>query len=63
MTPDEYIEAILFVGADDATSSAIARQFARGAFGSPTFFRGDAISFGRERLREIEGEIIKAQNS
>jgi 2-hydroxychromene-2-carboxylate isomerase len=30
---------------------------ARGTFGSPTFFVGDEIFFGKDRLREVEEEI------
>jgi 2-hydroxychromene-2-carboxylate isomerase len=30
---------------------------ARGAFGSPTFFVGDEMFFGKDRLREVEEEI------
>ena len=33
--------------------------FERGAFGSPTFFVGDEIFFGKDRLREVEEEIIR----
>ena len=33
---------------------------ARGAFGSPTFFVGDEIFFGKDRLREVEEEIVRA---
>ncbi|MDM0066465.1 2-hydroxychromene-2-carboxylate isomerase [Variovorax sp. J31P207] len=33
--------------------------FARGAFGSPTFFVGDEIFFGKDRLREVEEEILR----
>ncbi|HJM92859.1 MAG TPA: 2-hydroxychromene-2-carboxylate isomerase, partial [Alphaproteobacteria bacterium] len=29
----------------------------RGTFGSPTFFVGDEIFFGKDRLVEIEEEI------
>ena len=32
----------------------------RGAFGSPTFFVGDEIFFGKDRLREVEEEIVCA---
>lgn len=32
----------------------------RGAFGSPTFFVGDAMYFGKDRLREVEEEIQRA---
>lgn len=33
--------------------------FDRGAFGSPTFFVGDEIFFGKDRLREMEEEISR----
>jgi 2-hydroxychromene-2-carboxylate isomerase len=29
----------------------------RGTFGSPTFFVGDAIYFGKDRLRDVEAVI------
>ena len=38
----------------DNTSDAVAR----GSFGSPTFFVGNEIFFGKDRLREVEEEII-----
>ena len=38
------------------------RAFERGAFGSPTFFVGDEIFFGKDRLREVEEEIIRCSN-
>ncbi len=31
---------------------------ARGTFGSPTFYVGDEIFFGKDRLREVEEEIV-----
>lgn len=31
----------------------------RGAFGSPTFFVGDEMYFGKDRLREVEDEIVR----
>jgi 2-hydroxychromene-2-carboxylate isomerase len=31
---------------------------ARGTFGSPTFFVGDAIYFGKDRLRDVEEAIM-----
>jgi 2-hydroxychromene-2-carboxylate isomerase len=31
---------------------------ARGTFGSPTFFVGDAIYFGKDRLRDVEAAIM-----
>lgn len=32
---------------------------AAGTFGSPTFFVGDEIFFGKDRLREVEEEIVR----
>jgi 2-hydroxychromene-2-carboxylate isomerase len=37
------------------TSSAVAR----GSFGSPTFFIGNEIYFGKDSLRDVEEEIVK----
>jgi 2-hydroxychromene-2-carboxylate isomerase len=34
------------------------RSVERGAFGSPTFFVGDEIFFGKDRLREVEELIL-----
>ena len=31
----------------------------RGAFGSPTFFVDGEIFFGKDRLREVEEEIVR----
>ena len=33
------------------------RSVARGTFGSPTFYVGDELFFGKDRLREVEEEI------
>jgi 2-hydroxychromene-2-carboxylate isomerase len=33
------------------------RSVARGVFGSPSFFVGDELFFGKDRLREVEEEI------
>ena len=32
---------------------------ARGTFGSPTFFVGNEIFFGKDRLRDVEEEIVR----
>ena len=32
---------------------------ARGTFGSPTFFVGEEIFFGKDRLRDVEEEIVR----
>ena len=36
---------------------------ARGAFGSPTFFVGDEMWFGKERLRDVEEEILRSSRA
>lgn len=36
------------------------RSVERGTFGSPTFFVGDAIYFGKDRLRDVEEAVIAA---
>lgn len=38
----------------DNTGNAVAR----GSFGSPTFYVGNEIFFGKDRLREVEEEIV-----
>jgi 2-hydroxychromene-2-carboxylate isomerase len=37
------------------------RSVERGTFGSPTFFVGDEIFFGKDRLRDVEAMIVQAQ--
>ncbi len=36
---------------------------ARGNFGSPTFFVGDEMFFGKDRLRDVEEEIISGRRA
>lgn len=33
----------------------------RGTFGSPTFYVGNEIFFGKDRLRDVEDEIVRAK--
>jgi 2-hydroxychromene-2-carboxylate isomerase len=37
------------------------RSVERGTFGSPTFFVGDEIFFGKDRLRDVEEMILFSQ--
>ena len=37
------------------------KAFDRGAFGSPTYFVGDEIYFGKDKLRDVEEEILRAK--
>ena len=35
----------------------------RGAFGSPSFLIGDALWFGKDRLRDVEEEIMRVASA
>jgi 2-hydroxychromene-2-carboxylate isomerase len=37
------------------------RSVARGTFGSPTFFVGDEIFFGKDKLRDVEEAILASR--
>jgi len=37
------------------------QSVARGTFGAPTFFVGDEIFFGKDRLREVEDAILSSR--
>jgi 2-hydroxychromene-2-carboxylate isomerase len=39
------------------------QSVARGTFGSPTFFVGEEIFFGKDRLREVEEAILSSHRS
>jgi 2-hydroxychromene-2-carboxylate isomerase len=39
------------------------RAVARGVFGLPVFFVGDEMYFGKDRLRDVEEEIVRAQRA
>ncbi len=47
---DPEVKAKLIANTDDAV--------ARGVFGSPSFFVGKELFFGKDRLREVEDEIL-----
>jgi 2-hydroxychromene-2-carboxylate isomerase len=50
-TRDDDVKARLMANTQIASN--------RGAFGSPTFFIGNEIFFGKDRLREVEEEIVR----
>ncbi|NDZ15431.1 disulfide bond formation protein DsbA [Variovorax sp. WS11] len=50
-TQDPEVKSLLLANTQAA--------FERGAFGSPTFFVGGEIFFGKDRLREVEEEIVR----
>jgi len=37
------------------------RSVERGTFGAPTFFVGEEIFFGKDRLRDVEELIMESQ--
>ncbi len=53
-TQDPQVKARLLANTEAA--------HARGAFGSPTFFVGEEIFFGKDRLREVEEEILRTSH-
>jgi len=71
------VQAVLHAGGLDApgllalTQSADVKQelirntevsVARGTFGSPTFFVGDEMFFGKDQLRDVEEEFIRQRD-
>jgi 2-hydroxychromene-2-carboxylate isomerase len=53
MTSDPRVKGDLIANTEAAV--------ARGTFGIPTFFVGDEIFFGKERLGQVEAELAKAR--
>ena len=45
----------------DALLKSTESTVARGTFGAPTFFVGEEMFFGKDRLREVEEEILAAK--
>jgi 2-hydroxychromene-2-carboxylate isomerase len=45
----------------DELAANTSRSVERGTFGSPTFFVGDEIYFGKDRLREVEEAIMESK--
>lgn len=78
MADPQVIAAELQAGGLDAQALAAASQqqpvkdrllsntqaaHERGAFGAPTFFVGDEMYFGKDRLQEVEEEILRTRGS
>ena len=45
-------------GVKDELAANTSRSVERGAFGAPTFFVGNEIYFGKDRLRDVEEAIV-----
>ncbi len=48
-------------GVKDELAANTSRSVERGTFGSPTFFVGDDIYFGKDRLRDVEEAIMESR--
>jgi 2-hydroxychromene-2-carboxylate isomerase len=55
------LELIQDAGVKERLLTNTQKSFERGTFGSPTFFVGDEIFFGKDRLREVEEAIVAAK--
>jgi 2-hydroxychromene-2-carboxylate isomerase len=56
--PDVFVETLNAAGLDGA--KLLDAAAARGVFGIPTFFVGDDMYFGKERLGQIQDQIARA---
>jgi 2-hydroxychromene-2-carboxylate isomerase len=54
---DRLFELVQTAEVKDALLAETQRAVERGTFGSPTFFVGDEIYFGKDRLRDVEEAI------
>ena len=59
--------AIMALSQDPAVKATLLANtqaaYERGAFGSPTFFVGGEIYFGKDRLRDVEEQIMRQQTA
>jgi 2-hydroxychromene-2-carboxylate isomerase len=58
---DRLFELVQTQEVKDELMAETQRAVERGAFGSPTFFVGDEIYFGKDRLRDVEEAIAAAK--
>ena len=55
---DDIVAAVQDPEIKQELMGSTSRSVERGAFGSPTFFVGDEMFFGKDRLLELEAEIV-----
>ena len=59
---DRFVELVQEAGIKARLLENTERSVSRGTFGSPTFFVGDEIFFGKDRLRDVEEAIVGTLN-
>jgi 2-hydroxychromene-2-carboxylate isomerase len=60
-SPERFLELIEARETKDELISNTQRSVERGTFGSPTFYVGDEIFFGKDRLRDVEELITQSK--
>ena len=55
--PDEVLAGAAAPGAKEALKAATGEALGRGVFGAPTFFVGDEMFWGNDRLHFVEGAL------
>jgi len=61
-SPQDFINSIQDDAVKEKLRSNTDAVIARGVFGIPTFFVGDEMFFGKERLEQLEAEILRQQS-
>jgi 2-hydroxychromene-2-carboxylate isomerase len=56
--PMECMQAIQDTGVKDALKAATAEAVARGVFGVPTFFVGEEMFWGQDRLHFVDAALV-----
>ncbi|MGO9060879.1 MAG: 2-hydroxychromene-2-carboxylate isomerase [Candidatus Binataceae bacterium] len=58
---ERFFELVQTDAVKDKLLENTRRSVARGTFGAPTFFVGEEIFFGKDRLRDVEEMILESQ--
>jgi 2-hydroxychromene-2-carboxylate isomerase len=58
---DRLFELVQTAEVKDELLAETQRAVERGTFGSPTFFVGDEIYFGKDKLRDVEEAIANSR--
>jgi 2-hydroxychromene-2-carboxylate isomerase len=58
---EKFLDLVQSPAIKDKLMANTAQSVERGTFGSPTFFVGDEIYFGKDRLDAVEGAIVRAR--